>query len=142
MGNKKYYKKIGIHLSKEVVEIINKIVDKTPALLSEIEKSVIEVIKDGKIDAKDIPEFIIIVQILYERLHNLKDILLNSFKCAETSATILKFIIHTLIEERKIKIDEENKAEILSQFDKLIDSCISLLNFQSALKPNACCVIA
>ena len=138
---KKYYKKIGIHLSKEVVEIINKIIDKTPTLLSEIEKSVSEVIKDNKVDANDIPEFIVIVQILYERLHNLKDIVTDANKRAETCATILKFIIHTLVEERKITIEENKKSAFLSQFDKLIDSCVSLLNFQTTLKPKACCTI-
>jgi hypothetical protein len=58
--------KLGIQLSKEIVEIINKIINKTPSFLSEIEKSVSEVIKDNKIDTNDIPEFVIIVQILYE----------------------------------------------------------------------------
>ena len=138
---KKYYKKIGINLSKQVVEIINKILDKTPKLLSEIEKSVSEVIKDNKIDTNDIPEFIIIVQILYERLYNLKDIVLDANKLGETCATILKFIVHTLVEERKIIIEEEKKIVFLKQFDKLIDSCVSLLNFKSALKPQACCTI-
>lgn len=138
---KKYYKKIGIHLSKEVVEIINKIIDKTPSLLSEIEKAVIEVIKDNKIDTNDIPEFIIIVQILYERLYNLKDIVIDDNKRAETCATILKFILHTLVEERKISIEDNKKVDFLTQFDKLIDSCVSLLKFQAILKPKPCCTI-
>jgi len=138
---KKYYKKIGIHLSKEIIEIINKIIDKTPSLLGEIEKSVSEVIKDNKIDTNDIPEFIIIVQILYERLHNLKELSLESHKLAETCATILKFIVHTLVEERKIIIEDDKKVAFLVQFDKLIDSCISLLNFPAILKPKACCSI-
>ena len=138
---KKYYKKIGIHLSKEIIEIINKIIDKTPSLLGEIEKSVSEVIKDNKIDTNDVPEFIIIVQILYERLHNLKDLSIDNQKLAETCATILKFIVHTLVEERKIVIEEDKKAAFLIQFDKLIDSCISLLNFPAILKPKACCTI-
>lgn len=133
--------KLGIHLSKEIVEIINKIINKTPAFLSEIEKSVSEVIKDNKIETNDIPEFVIIVQILYERLYNLKDIVLDSNKRAETCAVILKFIVHTLVEERKIVIEDDKKDAFLTQFDKLIDSCVSLLKFQEVLKPNTCCTI-
>jgi len=136
---KKYYTKIGIYLSKEVVEIINKIIDKSPTLLSEIEIAVSAVIKDNKIDTNDIPEFIIIVKKLYEGLHNLKDIVIEVNKRSETCATILKFIIHTLVEERKIIIEEDKKIEFLSQFDRLIDSCISLLNFKDILKPKECC---
>ena len=140
MDSKKYYTKIGIHLSKDVVEIINKIIDKNPSLLSEIENSVKEVVKDNKIDANDIPDFINIVQILYERLHNTKDLLLDNNKLSETCATILKFIVHTLVEERKIVIEEDKKPLFLAQFDKLIDSCIRLLNF-NAYVPQLCCVI-
>jgi len=136
---KKYYTKIGIYLSKEVVEIINKIIDKSPTLLSEIESAVSSVIKDNKIDTNDIPDFIVIVKKLYQGLHNLKDIVIEVNKRSETCATILKFIIHTLVEERKIIIEEDKKVEILSQFDRLIDSCISLLNFKDILKPKECC---
>ena len=131
--------KLGIQLSKE--EIINKIINKTPSFLSEIEKSVSEVIKDNKIDTNDIPEFVIIVQILYERLYNLKEIVLDSNKRAETCAVILKFIVHTLVEERKIVIEDDKKDAFLTQFDKLIDSCVSLLKFQEVLKPKTCCTI-
>ena len=138
---KKYYTKIGIYLSKEVVEIINKIIDKSPTLLSEIESAVSEVIKDNKIDTNDIPDFIVIVKKLYQGLHNLKDIVIEVNKRSETCATILKFIIHTLVEERKIIIEEDKKVEFLSQFDRLIDSCISLLNFKDILKPKECCIV-
>ena len=62
--------------------------------------------------------------------YNLKDIIIEVNKRSETCATILKFIIHTLVEERKIIIEEDKKVEFLSQFDRLIDSCISLLNFK------------
>jgi hypothetical protein len=133
--------KLGIQLSKEIVEIINKIINKTPSFLSEIEKSVSEVIKDNKIDTNDIPEFVIIVQILYERIYNLKEIVLDSNKRTETCAVILKFIVHTLVEERKIVIEDDKKEAFLTQFDKLIDSCVSLLKFQEVLKPKTCCTI-
>jgi hypothetical protein len=133
--------KLGIHLSKEIVEIINKILNKTPTFLSEIEKAISDVIKDNKIDTNDIPEFVIIVQILYERLFNLKDIVLDSNKRAETCAVILKFIVHTLVKERKIVIEDDKQDAFLTQFDKLIDSCVSLLKFQAVLKPKACCTI-
>ena len=137
-----YFTKIGIQLSNETLDIIKKIIESNNTLLDEIEKGLLEVLKDNKIDASDIPQFILIVQILYERILNQKNVLLNPSKPSEICLIILKFIIHTLVEERKIIIQEEKKVEFLSQLDKLIESCISLLNFPSLFKtPKNCCNI-
>ena len=60
--NNMYCKKIGITISKDIIEIINKIIKLNPQLLTDIEKSIKNVLKDGKIDSNDIPEFILIIQ--------------------------------------------------------------------------------
>ena len=135
-----YSNKIAIQLSKETIEVIKKIIDKTPTLFDEIENAVLEVIKDNKIDINDIPKFILIVQILYERIFNQKDFLLHPSKRCEVCSNILKFIIHTLVEERNISIG--NKDEFLSKLDKLIESCMSLVNFSHVLEPaKDCCIL-
>jgi len=137
-----YFTKIGVQLSEQTIDIIKKIIENNKTLLDEIEKGLLEVLKDNKIDASDIPQFILIVQILYERISNTKDLLLNPSKSSEICLIILKFIIHTLVEERKIIIQEEKKIEFLSQLDKLIESCISLLNFPNLFKTHKnCCTI-
>ena len=136
--NNMYCKKIGITISKDIIEIINKIIKLNPQLLTDIEKSIKNVLKDGKIDSNDIPEFILIIQILYERLHNNKGLKTNNKNIIETCATIVKFVIRTLIEERKIEIDIEKKSLIIEQLDKLIDSCMCLLNFDNVLMPKGC----
>jgi gas vesicle protein len=136
--NSIYCKKIGITISKDVVEIINKIIEVNPQLLSDIEKSVKEVLKDGKIDSNDIPEFMLIIQILYERLYNNKTFKITSKNIIETCSTIVKFVIRTLIEERKIEMNIENKDLFIEQLDKLIDSCMCLLNFDKVLVPKGC----
>ena len=136
--NNIYCKKIGITISKDVVEIINNIIEKNPELLSDVEKSVKEILKDGKINTNDIPEFILVIQILYERLFNTKNVKLNKSNIIETCSIILKFLIHTLIEERKIELDLSKKNELVDQLDKLIDSCMCLLNFEKVLKPKGC----
>ena len=136
--NNIYCKKIGITISKDVNKIINKIIELNPQLLNDIEKSIKNVLKDGKIDSNDIPEFILIIQILYERLYNNKSLKITNKNIIETCATIVKFVIRTLIEERKIEIDIEKKALFIEQLDKLIDSCMCLLNFDNVLMPKAC----
>jgi hypothetical protein len=125
---------IKISLSKETTSIIAKIIKSSPDFLDDIEKSMIEIIKDNKIDSNDIPNLISLIQKLYELIYKNKDIKLDNNKCAEISSAVLKFIIHTLILERKIKINEENQVVILALIDKLIDSCINLISFQNSIK--------
>jgi hypothetical protein len=80
----------------------------------------------------------IIIQILYERLHNNNSLKITNKNIIETCSTIVKFVIKTLIEERKIEIDIEKKTVIIEQLDKLIDSCMCLLNFDNVLMPKSC----
>ena len=130
---------IKIDLSKESIAIIAKIIKASPDFLDDIEKSMVEIIKDNKIDSNDIPNLISVIQKLYELIYKNKDIKLDNNKCAEISSSVLKFIIHTLILERKIKINEENQVVILALIDKLIDSCINLISFQNSIKVKGFC---
>ena len=43
-----------------------------------------------------------------------------------------------MVEERKIKMDEDKKIAFLIMSDKLIDSCISLLILPKSLKGASC----
>lgn len=130
--------KFSIPLTPEVIRIINNIIEVTPNILTDIEKAMMETIKDGKIDSKDIPNLIIIIQSLYQFIYSLKDVKFDAKKRADITASSLKVILRLLVLERKIKIDEENQEEVLSQINTLIDSCISLLNYSKSLKPKSC----
>jgi hypothetical protein len=136
-----YFNKIGIYVSKDTIDLTQKIIDTTPSILNDIENAFIEVTKDNKIDTNDIPQFILILQILYERIFNQKDSQLNPIKRSEYCANILKFTLHILVEERKI-IQDEVKNDFLEQLDKLIDSCVNLFSFSNILEqPKICCTI-
>ena len=130
--------KINIQLDEKTQSIINKVLKFSPGVLTEIELVFIEIVKDNKIDSADIPNFIVLVQKLYELIYKAKDIHLDSEKTAEVCGTILKFIVRKLFEERKIKIDEENKVVFFLLTDKLIDSCVSLLKFPKLVKGAGC----
>jgi hypothetical protein len=130
--------KLYISLTPEVTSVINNIVTLTPDTFNDIEKAILEVIKDGKIDSKDIPNLIIIVQKLYQVIYSLKTIKVDSKKRAEIAASLLKYIINILVVERIIKIDEEKQSEFYLQVNTLIDSCISLLNFSKTIKTKGC----
>ena len=128
-------------LIPEEFAVLQKIISKTPTIIDEIEKSITEVIKNNTITIHDFPNFIVIVQILYERIHNLHLKKNNNEKCADLCAILLKFIVYILLEERKIDVLEENKTEFLSKLDNIIDSCIHLLKFPIVLQYENCCVI-
>jgi len=138
LENEDIKKKISIKLTPEATSIINSIISLTPNTLTDIEKATIEIIKDGKIDSKDIPNLIVVIQRVYQFIYSLKTIKLDAKKRADITSTSLKYLLHILVLERKIKIDEDKQSEFLTQTDALIDSCISLLSFPKSLKTKGC----
>lgn len=138
LENEEMIKKISIPVTPEITSIINNIISLTPNTLTDIERVMIEIIKDGKVDSKDIPNLILVIQILYQFIYSLKDIKLDSKKRAEVSSSLLKYLIHLLVLERKIKVNEDKQALFLTQIDALIDSCISLVTLSKNLKTKGC----
>ena len=128
----------GITLSNEVSVIILKLLKTEPKYFNDIEKTLIEIIKDDKINTNDIPNIISLIQKLYETIYNLKGSKLDGKKRCEVCSSIIKFLIHTLIEERIVKIDDEHKIEFIHDVDKLIDSFIGLVRLPKELKNKNC----
>jgi len=138
LANEEIIKKLSIKLTPELISIISKLISLTPNTFDDIEKACNDIIKDGKIDSKDIPQFIIIVQRIYQIIYTLKDTKLDSKKRLEITASTLKYLIHILVLERKIKINDEQQQEFLKDSDALIDACIGLLSFSKTIKTNGC----
>jgi hypothetical protein len=127
--------KLSIKLTSQDISFISKIISLTPDALNDVEKALNDIIKDGKIDSKDIPQFIVIIQRIYQIIYNFK---LDSKKCMEITATILKYIVHLLVLERKIKVNNEQQPEFLKESDALIDACVGLLSFPKSIKIKGC----
>jgi hypothetical protein len=108
--------------------------------LDDIKKSLLEVIKENKIDSNDIPHLISIIQSLYEIVCGLKDFHLDSQSRASICAEVLKFISHFLILDDQLCVDKLNQMTFLNQIDTLIDSCAGLLSFSSAIKVDGSCL--
>lgn len=101
----------------------------------DIYKSILEIIKDGKIDSKDIPQFIILIDKIHKFVIDYKDghfSLENKIKLTEI---FIKFLFRGLVEKGIIGVPEKN-TEFLKEIDALIDSCIKLLNFSIHLSSN------
>jgi len=129
---------ISIKLTPEIISIINNIISLTPNTLNDIERASAEIIKDSKIDMKDIPNLIIVIQNLYQFIYSSKTVKYDSKKRVEITSTSLKYLIHLLVLERKIKVDDDKKEEFLKEIDALIDSCSNLLSFPKSLKIRGC----
>ena len=127
-----------INLTSENSKIILKLLEMSPEYFNELEISFIQIVKDNKIDTTDIPNIIILIQKLYELIYTIKGIKLNGKKRCEVCSFTLKFLIHTLVEEKKIKINDEDKIIFLSRTDALIDSFIGLVRLPKDLKSNNC----
>lgn len=140
LENEDMKKKIAIQLSPEVTSVINNIISLTPDTLTDIEKAVIEIIKDGKIDSKDIPNLIVVIQRIYQFIYSLKKVKFDAKKRTTITSEVLKYILRVLVLERKIKIDEdpEKLYEFYTQVDALIDSCVDLLSYSKSLKTKGC----
>lgn len=139
--NEDLKKKISIPITPEVTNVINNIISLTPNTLTDIEKAIIQIMKDGKIDSKDIPNLIVVIQRIYQFIYSLKDTKFDAKKRADITGTSLKYLLRLLVLERKIKIDEEKREEFFTQTDALIDSCIGLLSYSKSLKTKGCCKI-
>jgi len=124
----------GITLSEDVVLIVLKLLKTAPSYFNNVEKTFVEIVKDNKIDSSDMPNIIVLVQELYELIYKNKDTKLDSKKRGDACASTLKFLVHTLVEERIIEINKDKKTVFLSTTDKLIDSFFGLVNLHKELK--------
>jgi len=138
LENEEMKKQNSISLTPEHISIINNIISLSPNIITDIEKSAVEIIKDGKIDSKDVPNLAVIIQSIYQFIYSLKSVKFDTKKRADVTATTLKYVLHLLVLERKIKIDEDKQAEFFLQTDLLIDSCIGLLSYSKSLKTKGC----
>ena len=123
-----------IQLDEDACNVLMRIIQYTPEHFNEIESLIISIIKDNKIDSTDIPNLVHLIEKLYEVIYKLKDINLDGIQKAKICGSIIKFIIHVLVTEGKIKIDPEIQPTFLENSDKLIDSCVSLLKLSKTLK--------
>lgn len=138
LENENMKKKIFIALTPEITSVIKNIISLSPDTLTDIEKDMISIIKDGKIDSKDVPNIIVIIQRIYQFIYSLKDVKFDAKKRADITSTLLKYILHILVLERKIKIDEDKQTEFVIQMYYLIDSCVGLLSYSKSLKTKGC----
>lgn len=120
-----------VEIDEDTQKIILKLLEVSPNIFSSITLCLQKIIKDGKIDSKDVPVLILLVQELYQMIYSVKDLKMTKTEIAEFCGKLLKFCVNQLIEEKIIDI---TKGEL----DQLVDSCVLLLTLLKQLKTPSC----
>jgi len=124
-----------ITLTENTKELILKLLETNQSIFSDVVCNIFNIIQDNKIDTKDIPNLIQLLQKIYEMAHNSKAIKLDKHQLALSCGIIIKFIIHMLVEEGHIKISEERKSDFFAEIYNLVDTSVSLIQLSKSLKP-------
>jgi hypothetical protein len=130
--------KYNLKIDESVKQVLLAVMTAHPNFFSEVELILVNITKDNKIDSADIPNIIVLIQKLYILMVDLKSIKLTTAACSETCGSIIKIIIHVLVEEGVVKITTDNKEVFLANVDKLVNACVDLLKFTKQLKPKNC----
>jgi hypothetical protein len=137
MGKDEKIKKYNINIDTKTNDIFIMIIKSNPLLFSDIEDTLIKIVKDGKIDLNDIPEILVLLKKLYEIIYGLKKTKKSVIDVAKITGDILKILVLILTKENKIKIN--NEEEFLKNVNELIDMAITLLSLNKNLKKSYGC---
>jgi hypothetical protein len=118
--------------------LILKVLDEYGDFFSELEDTLKAILMDSKIDSKDIPSILVLLEKLYSFIYNHKDKKINTDKAAEICGFFIKITIYLLIEKKKLAIEDDKTDDFLEDMEKLITCCVSLIKVTSVLKPKKC----
>jgi hypothetical protein len=139
---------IKVNIPHNTVEILKILIKNSLNEFDNISSNLQKIIDDNKIDFKDIPEFIQLVENIYILIirHRKKLAPFNGKTLATTSGEILKIIIKLLVEmehfslnnfisadldgtnvEDDIDINNDAKQDLIENSYKIIDVCVKLI---------------
>jgi hemerythrin-like domain-containing protein len=122
-----------IQLSKKEIDIINIIISNNSSLLQDINNKILVIIKDGRIDASDVPVILQFIHEFYIFCHQENKIKIHRKQLVETIGHIIKYIIHIILHKNKL-----DTPELLTCCDNLIDISMEIIELQSSLKSKGC----
>ena len=117
-----------IKLTPDQLHILQVILANSPSSLTDLNNCLNLIIKDGKIDASDIPLFMKIVREVYMVCHQNKAIKVATI--ATTLAPILKYTICILLKKNDLAT-----PNLVDCCNALIDTSVQMIQLQSSLKP-------
>ena len=113
-----------VQLNPELIHMLSTLISEHKEYFVSIEDTFVEIVKDNKINASDVPNLILLILNLYALICSTK---LNKSPI-ESCRVMLKFIFNVIVKEKIVKVD--NEEELLTCLNTLVDSCIELVIFQ------------
>ena len=95
---------------------------------SNVEEHLKNIIKDGKLDAKDVPIVMLLLTELYDRMKNLSLKNLDTATCGD----VLKIMVEVAIREKIIPVSQKD-VELISCMFAIIDTGIRLIQMKNGL---------
>jgi len=117
-----------IKLTPDQLHILQVLLANSPSSLTDLNNCLNLIIKDGKIDASDIPLFMKIIREVYMVCHQNKAIKVATI--ATTLAPVLKYIICISLKEKDLAT-----PYVLDCCNNIIDTSVQMIQLQSSLKP-------
>jgi len=106
--------------------------DKTKLVLSKllsidhyfdnIEEIMKDIVRDNKIDARDVPKIMLLLSELYNKLKQLKDVKFDEKLCGE----VLKILFNVALKEKLIPINEQD-LDLIKCVYEIVDTSITLM---------------
>ena len=120
ISNEKDLERFGFSIPTEVKDVIEKLMEHD-SYFDCVEKILKEIIRDNKIDVKDVPKIMLLLADLHSLL-KIKKIKFDEMLCGD----VLKFLIELAIKEKVIPIGEED-LELLRNIFEIVDTSVKLL---------------
>jgi len=119
-------------LKRQTTDMVIKLITNMPELLTTIDTTMCEILTDGKIDTKDIPNFIKMIKCVFDGVTSVNPGVSNK---SELILSVLKFLISTMVSEGKLTLPE-NGGDI-EQIYELIETCNDLFEIQTVSCSNS-----
>ena len=112
--------KYSVTITPDVKNILAQLMEQDK-YFDEFETALNEIIKDGKIDARDVPRIMVLLADLYTRMRTMK-IKFNENTCGD----VLKMLFNIALKEDLIKINDED-MELMQCVYSIVDMSIRLM---------------
>ena len=114
-------KKYNLHISHEAKLVLSKLLS-VDHYFDDIEDIMNDIVRDNKIDARDVPKIMLLLTELYKMLQQIKDVKFDEKLCGE----ILKILFNIALKEQLIPIAEQD-IELLKCLYDIVDTSITLM---------------
>ena len=114
-------KKYNLPVSHETKMVLSKLLS-VDSYFDEVEALMKDIVRDNKIDARDVPKIMLLLTELYKKLKEIKDVKFDEKICGD----VLKVLFNIALKEKLIPIAEQD-LELLKCLYEIVDTSLTLM---------------